>query len=56
MADLTIKQERFAQRYVELGNASEAYRQSYDAEDMSDEAIRVEASRLLDNPNVSLTG
>jgi hypothetical protein len=29
MSELTIKQERFAQKYVELGNASEAYRQAY---------------------------
>jgi phage terminase small subunit len=52
---LTPKQERFAQKYIELGNASEAYRQSYDAENMSPEAVRVEACRLLQNPNVSLT-
>jgi phage terminase small subunit len=54
MSDLTIKQERFAQKYVELGNATEAYRQSYDADEMSDEAISVEACRLKDNPKVSL--
>lgn len=27
---LTPKQEKFCQLYIELGNASEAYRQSYD--------------------------
>lgn len=55
MADnLTVKQEKFAQRYVETGNASEAYRLSYDATSMSDEAISVEASRLQNNPKVSL--
>jgi phage terminase small subunit len=54
VTDLTIKQEMFSQRYVELGNASEAYRQAYDAERMSPEAIHVEASRMLDNPNVAL--
>jgi phage terminase small subunit len=53
--ELTPKQERFAQKYVELGNASEAYRQAYDAENMSSEAVKVEACRLLQNPNVSLT-
>jgi len=52
---LTPKQEKFAQRYIELGNASEAYRQAYDAENMSPEAIKVEACRLLQNPNVALT-
>lgn len=52
--NLTPKQERFCQKYIETGNASEAYRQSYDAENMSPEAIRVEACRLLQNPNVAL--
>lgn len=51
---LTIKQEKFCMVYVETGNASEAYRQAYNAENMSNEAIGVEACRLLDNPSVSL--
>lgn len=55
MADLTPKQEAFARSYVETGNASEAYRQAYDAANSSPETIKVEASRLLDNPNVALT-
>jgi phage terminase small subunit len=54
MPDLTPKQEAFARSYVETGNASEAYRRAYDAENMSQEAIWVEASRTLANPNVSL--
>ncbi len=59
MADrpkLTIKQEKFARQYVGPceGNASEAYRKSYAASNMSAEAIRVEACRLLERPNVSL--
>lgn len=52
--ELTPKQEAFAQKYIELGNASEAYRQSYDAENMKSEAIHVEACRLLQDPNVAL--
>jgi len=52
--ELTPKQSAFARHYIELGNASEAYRQAYDAENMSPEAIRVEACRLLEHPNVSL--
>jgi len=52
---MTPKQEAFARAYVETGNASEAYRRAYNAEKMSEEAIRVEACRLLGNPNVSLT-
>ena len=56
MADkLTPKQEKFAQKYVELGNASEAYRQSYNTDNMGYGSIKVEACRLLQNPNVSLT-
>jgi phage terminase small subunit len=50
---LTLKQERFAQKYIELGNASEAYRQSYDAENMAMETINSEASRLLANPQIA---
>jgi phage terminase small subunit len=50
---LTIKQERFAQRYVELGNASEAYRQSYDASAMKPETINRSAKELLDNHKVA---
>jgi phage terminase small subunit len=52
---LTIKQESFARAYVELGNASLAYRQAYKAENMSDEAVKVEACRLLQHTNVALT-
>ena len=43
MANLTIKQEKFAQKYIELGNASEAYRQSYNAENMSETTIHEKA-------------
>lgn len=56
MADkLTPKQEAFALAYVETGNASEAYRQAYNAENMSPDAIKVEACRTLAKPNVALT-
>ena len=53
MADLTPKQERFAQLYVELGNASEAYRQAYESK-AKPESVHVSACRLLDEPNVTL--
>jgi len=52
---LTPKQEKFAQVWHATGNKSEAYRQAYNAENMSDEAIRVEANKVSGNPNVSLT-
>jgi phage terminase small subunit len=51
---LTVKQEAFCLAYIETGNASEAYRRSYSAEKMKQEVIAIEASRLLDNPNVTL--
>ena len=52
---LTPKQEKFAQVWHATGNKSEAYRQAYNAENMSDEAIKVEANKVSGNPNVSLT-
>ena len=52
--EATPKQELFAQKWVECGNASEAYRLAYDASEMSAEAIHVEACRLLQNPKVAL--
>lgn len=51
---LTPKQENFCLVYIETGNASEAYRQSYDAGGSSEAAINVAASKLLDNPKVVL--
>jgi phage terminase small subunit len=51
---LTIKQEKFCMVYVETGNASEAYRQAYNAENMTQNAVAVEACRILDSPNISL--
>ena len=48
--ELTPKQEKFARKYIELGNASEAYRQSYDAQNMLPESVWAEASRTLANP------
>ena len=50
---LTPKQEKFANLYVELGNASEAYRQSYSCEKMSDSTIWENASRLTNDRKVS---
>lgn len=50
---LTPKQESFAQKYVELGNASEAYRQSYNAKKATDKTINEAASRLLADSKVS---
>lgn len=51
---LTIKQENFCNYYLECGNAAEAYRRAYNAERMKDESVWIEASKLLNNPKVSL--
>lgn len=52
--NLTPKQEKFCHLYIELGNASEAYRQSYDAENMSENTLNVKACELLKNGKVSV--
>ena len=51
---LTIKQENFCMKYVELGNASEAYRSAYNADSTSDSVIHVKASELLKNGKVTV--
>ena len=51
---LTPKQEAFALAYVETGNASEAYRRSYNAEKMKPSVIAVKASELLAHGNVAV--
>lgn len=50
---LTPKQEKFAQLYVELGNASEAYRQAYESK-AKPESVHVRASELLSDSKVSV--
>lgn len=50
--DLTPKQESFCQLYIELGNASEAYRQSYDADSMQNDTVNRRAKELLDNSKI----
>ena len=51
---LTPKQEAFCLAYIKTGNASKAYRQAYEATQMSAAAVEVEASRLLNHPKVTL--
>ena len=46
---LTPKQENFCLAYLETGNASEAYRRAYDAENMNAQTVYKRASELLDN-------
>lgn len=53
-SDLTPKREAFVIAFHELGNQAEAYRRAYCAKNMSDNAIYVEACRLLQDPRVAL--
>jgi len=53
MIKLTPKQEKFARLYIELSNASEAYRRSYDAKNMKSESIHVNACKLLADAKVA---
>ena len=50
---LTIKQEKFAQLVVELGDNSKAYRGAYDASRMKPETVHRSAKALMDNPKVA---
>ena len=50
---LTPKQEKFAQVYVETSNASEAYRQAYNASKMKPETITRKAFDLMQDGNVT---
>ena len=49
---LTPKQEKFAQAYVQTGNASEAYRSSYNTKGSASSVNRM-AKEMLDNPKIS---
>jgi len=50
---LTQKQENFCLSYIKIGNASEAYRQSYNAEKMKPETIWNNAYKLLESNYVA---
>lgn len=47
MNKLTPKQERFCLGYIELGNASEAYRRAYDCTNMKSTTINRNAHAML---------
>ena len=50
---VTEQEEKFSRAFVETGNASEAYRQSYKSDRKNANTVAVDASRLLDKPNVN---
>lgn len=51
---MTPKQEKFCQLYIELGNASEAYRQAYDTKNMQPATINVKACQLLGQDKIAV--
>lgn len=53
MSDLTPKQEKFCLEYLKTGNASEAYRSAYEAQDMKPETIWRNAHELVNNNKVA---
>lgn len=50
---LTPKQEAFCLAYIEIGNASEAYRRVYDAGNMKPETVNRKAKELMDNGKIT---
>ena len=50
---LTIKQEKFCQLVVELGDNSKAYRGAYDASRMKPETVHRSAKALIDDPKIA---
>lgn len=54
LPDLTANQMKFVEGMLKGMSASDAYRSAYDTDNMGQNSIWVEASRLKSNPNVSL--
>lgn len=50
---LTVKQEKFVKKYLECGNASEAYRHAYNAENMKPSSVQRKAKELLDDGKIT---
>ena len=52
--ELTEKQERFCQAYIEFGEKGRAYRDAFDAEAMNSNSVAVEANKLFKDPKITL--
>lgn len=52
-SNLTPKQQKFINAYLATGNASQSYRKVYNAKGMTDNAVAVEAHKLINHPKVS---
>ena len=50
---LTIKQEKFCNKYIECGNASEAYRFAYDCSKMKDATVNRASIALLEDYKIT---
>ena len=50
---LTVKQEGFCKDYIEIGNASEAYRRNYNTSKMLPDSINNKAYELLHNVGIT---
>ena len=53
MNNLTTKQEKFCKSFIETGNASEAYRRSYECKNCNGPTINRNAVALLDNNKIA---
>lgn len=53
MKSLTPKQKKFCEKYIELGNKLEAYRQSYSASKMKSTTINKCVNELFSNPLIT---
>ncbi len=51
---VTEQQEKFCRIFVETGNASEAYRQAYNAKNMGANTIAARASEMLNKSNITV--
>ena len=50
--ELTEKQERFCNYYLDTGIMSEAYRMAYDTSNMKPETVHRSAYSLMQNPKI----
>lgn len=49
---LTVKQEKFCNKYVECGNASEAYRYAYNCANMRESSVNNSAYKMLQHVEI----
>ncbi len=52
-SNLTVKEEKFCQKLLELGVQTAAYRAAYDAENMAPDTIKVAACQVSKKPRVA---